>query len=59
MHYTCDWHAPVLAEPDPDNSTLNFDSALFLTAGNVHGFGVVPLNGNGMFLFTLCSSGFQ
>ena len=48
MDYECDWHAPVLAEP---NSMTDITSeTLSITAGAVQGLGFAPLLGNSVYL---------
>lgn len=48
MDYLCDWHAPVLAEPDSMTGGIDSET-LLITAGGVQGLGLPPLFGNSVF----------
>ena len=45
LEYECDWHAPVLAEPDSMSDILSQN--LSITAGGIQGIGYAPLWVNG------------
>jgi hypothetical protein len=46
MNYTCDWYAPLLAEPNSMTGDIT-SKTLPITAGGVQGLGFAPLIANG------------